>query len=128
MKSMRLSENDIEKILDFIQEHLKYSDRELLKKYIKEHEKYGTFDYAVDSNGNIVAVVRYNMLQGYTLASILDFAIRKDFRKRGVGKDFILRALKRWPEIEKIAFVRGIRGDERTRVINIRGILKRNIF
>lgn len=118
--------NDIDKVLDFIQEHLKYKDRELLEKYIKEHEKYGTIDYAVDTNGDIVGVVRWNMIGN--VASVLDFAIKKEFRNKRIGTDFIIRAMMKFPQIEKIEFNRGLRKEDRVRSLSIKGIFKHNIF
>lgn len=123
-----LLQDDLEKVLDFIQQHLKYHDRELLKEYVLEHEKYSTIDYAIDNHGHIVAVCRWNMSSDGEIALILDFAIRDDFRSVGVGKDFVLRALKKFPSIKKLQFQRGVRGDIRPRILPIAAILKRNIF
>lgn len=114
------------KVLDFIQLHLHYKDRELLKKYIEEHHSYGTFDYAIDMHGHIVAICRWNMKDD--VAEVLDFAIDKKWRDKGVGKDFVLRALKKFPSITKLQFQRGIRGDDRQHIVPISAILKRHIF
>ena len=118
----------LEKILDFIQEHLKYHDRELLADYIKQHEKFGTLDYALDTNNNIVAVCRWNVSDDGKVASVLDFAIAGAYRRKGIGRDFIERAMRKFSKIEKIEFQRSIRGDERFRKVNIQGIIKRRIF
>lgn len=120
--------DDTEKILDFIQEHLKYHDRDLMREYINEHRKYGTFDYAIDTQGNIVSMCRWNISDDFTLAYVLDFAIAKEWRNKRVGTNFIVRAMMKFPKIEKLVFKRGVRGDERTREISIKGIFRHNIF
>ena len=125
---MRCLENDIEEVLDFIQKHLKYLDRELLKEYVKQHERYGTIDYAIDTSGNVVAFCRWNISTDGKCADVLDFAIDEDHRNNGVGKDFILRAMKKFPRLDKLRFQRGARGDERFKILSIKGILKQNIF
>lgn len=116
------------KIIDFLLDQNKYTERELLNEYLGHHNKYGTLDYAVDDRGNIVAVCRWNMSSDGTVAEILDFAIASGWRRKGIGKDFILRALDRFPNMERLEFKRGVRGDERVRTIDIKGILKRDIF
>jgi GNAT superfamily N-acetyltransferase len=123
-----VSEEELNRIAEFLCEHNKYTDREMLKGYLREHGGYGTLDYGIDTDGNIVSVVRYNLSNDGSVADILDFAIRHDFRNKGLGKDFILRALKKWPNIKKLKFMRGVRGDGRIRELNIKGILERNIF
>lgn len=127
MKKLTLSlDYNLERILDFIQENLHYLDRDLLREYIKQHQKHGTFDYAIDLNSNIVAICRWNIKDN--VADVIDFAINKKWRNKKVGRDFILRALKRFPEIEKIKFRRGVRGDERIRTININEVLKKGLL
>ena len=116
----------LEKVLDFIQKYLKYLDRELLRKYIKEHERYGTFDYAMDETGEIIAICRWNIKDD--VADILDFAIKEGWRRRGVGKDFIMRGLQRFKDAKVLRFKRGTRGDERMRSIRIDKVLERNIL
>lgn len=114
------------KIVNFIIRHNKYKDRKLIKEYLEQHRKYGTLDYGIDEESNIVAVVRWNI--NGDIADVLDFSIRKDFRNKGLIKDFIKRAMVRFPEIKYISFKRGVRGDHRIRKINVDFILKRNIF
>jgi predicted GNAT family acetyltransferase len=121
-----MSDEILEKILDFFKKHLKYEDREILKEYIKQHEKYGTFDYAVDTDGEIVAVVRWNFKDG--VGNILDFAVKDVHRNKGVGKDFIKRALKKFPNAKKIIFQRGMRGDYRVKSLSIDKVLAKNIL
>lgn len=123
-----VQEGHLDKILDFIQEYLKYPDRELLREYVIKHEEYKTLDYAVDTGDAIVAVCRWNISDDGKVVSVLDFAIKDTYRKKGIGRDFVIRAMKKFPNIEVIRFQRGIRGCDRFRNINIKGILKRNIF
>lgn len=118
----------VDKIIDFIQHHLKYKDRDLIKKYLAEHIAYGTFDYAIDSSGEIVAICRWNLSDDALVCFVLDFAIRSDFRNSGIGRDFVLRALKKFPNIKFLEFQRGLRGCDRPRRVNIKAILKRNMF
>ena len=117
-----------EKIVDFLLTHNKCTERELLGEYLKQHDRFGTLDYAVDTDGNIIAVCRWNMSSDGTVAEILDFAISSEWRRKGIGRDFILLALSRFPKMERLEFKRGVRGDNRIRTIDIKGILKRDIF
>lgn len=118
----------IDKLICFVRKYLKYEDEGLLKVYIMKHFEYGTIDYAIDSNGEIVALCRWNVSDDGKIGDILDFAVREDFRNTCVGKDFIKRALKRFNKMETLRFKRGLRGDERIRNVSIDKILKRNIF
>lgn len=117
---------DFEKVLDFAIENLKYPDRELLKKYIEEHLKYGTIDYAIDTNNNIVGYVRFNILDD--VWDIIDFAVDKKWRRKGIGKDLILRGLERFPTGKYIKFERVLRGDNRIRKLPIERIIKQEIL
>lgn len=123
-----MNEIILDGIADFLIEHNRYQDKEVLRKYVEDHSSYGTLDYGIDEDGKIVGVVRFNLNEDGEVAEILDFAIREDFRSQGLGKDFILRALKKFPQITYLEFKRGVRGDERVKRIPIKGILKRNIF
>lgn len=120
--------DDIEPILDFALKHLRYTDRDLLRDYINEHNKYGTIDYAIDDKGNIIAMCRWNMSVDGDVAIILDFCIDKEWRNKGFCKNFILRAMEKFPKIEKLQFIRGVRGDFRIRLLSIKKILNSNIF
>jgi N-acetylglutamate synthase-like GNAT family acetyltransferase len=117
-----------DKIIDFIQENLKYHNRKLLEEYIDEHEKYGTILFALNELGEVIAVCRWNMKENNTVGEILDLAIRDDWKRKGIAKDFINNALKRFPKATHLEFKRGVRGDERIRKLKIDAIIKRNIF
>lgn len=110
----------------FIAKHLKYENIDELEGYVNKHFEYGTIDYAVDNIGEVVAVVRWDVNDN--VFKIIDFVIREDYRNKGFGKKFILRGLKRFPNVEYLEFKRGARGDNRVKKLKISGILKRNIF
>lgn len=116
----------LEKVLDFIQEHLKYVDREKLREYVRVHEGYGTFDYAVNEVGDIIGIVRWNM--NGDVAEVLDMAVREGFRGRKIGNDFIKKALNRFPSMKKLRFKRGLRGDDRKKELSVDRILVKNIL
>jgi hypothetical protein len=123
---LSMTHNVIRDIANFIIEHNKYIEEEKVRKYVEQHSKYGTIDYAVDRDGNIVAVCRWNVKNN--VFEVLDFCIREDFRNGTIGKDFILRGLKKFPNVEYLEYTRGVRGDSRKKRINVEFILKRNIF
>ncbi len=116
----------IDKLADFLVEHNKYHDKEIIKEYIVQHEKFGTIDWGEDTEGNIVAIVRWNV--NGTIFEILDFSIREDWRRRGLGRNFILRGLMKFPDAQWLEFKRGVRGDERIRKVSINHILKKEWF
>jgi len=118
----------LEKLVEFVKKYLPYTDKDLIKKYLEEHNAYHTLYYAIDVQGEIVGVCRWNISEDSKTAYILDLAIRPDFRKMGVGKDFLKRGLSLWKNVTHLVFKRGTRGDERERKIPIEAILKRNIF
>jgi len=115
-------------ITEFIIKHNKYLDKEKLEEYVKQHQKYGTIDYAIDDKNNIIAVCRWNMSDNGIVAEILDFCIEEEWRNKGLGKDFIIKAMKRFPNAKYLEFKRGVRGDHRIRKIKVDFILNRDIF
>lgn len=116
----------IDKVSNFILKYNKYKDINLIRKYVEEHFKYRTIDYAVDENNNIIAVVRWNVINEYF--NILDFCISEDYRKKGLGCKFIIKGLKYFPDVKYLQFQRGVRGDERIRKLSIDKVLRRNFF
>jgi N-acetylglutamate synthase-like GNAT family acetyltransferase len=123
-----VTDSDLDKLTDFIIEHLKYKDREQIKRYIKDHEKYGTIDYATDEMGNIIGVCRWNMSDDGTIGQILDLAVADGWRKKGLGRDFVLRAIKRWTKVTHLEYQRGLLGDKEWRRLPIKSILERGVF
>lgn len=117
----------LDEIVDFIIKHIGYYDRDKIKEYIQKHIQYGTFDYAVDEKKNIIGCVRFNVTDG-DIFDVFDFSIDKEWRRKGIGKDMILRALKKFPDVRYIRFQRFIRGDERYKIMEIDKIIKRNIL
>lgn len=117
-----------DKLVIFIRNHIRLYDEDLLKEYIRQHESFGTMDYAVDTNDNIVGFIRFNLSDDGKCVHVLDFCVKEQHRWRGIGRDFIKRALVKFPNIEKIRFQRGLRGQEEYKELNIKGILKRKIL
>lgn len=115
-----------EKLVDFILKNFPYSDRSKLIEYLKQHRDFNTLDYASDNNGEVVALVRFNV--NNNIFEILDFVVRKDYRNKGVGRDMILRALMNFPDVKYLEFKRGVRGDNRIKKLKIKGIIKRNLL
>jgi ribosomal protein S18 acetylase RimI-like enzyme len=115
-----------DKLTDFIQKYLPYTDRDLIKKYLSSHENYGTLDYAIE-NGGIIGVCRWNIHDD--TAEILDLAIDENYRGRGLAKQFLERGLKIWKNVKYLSFVRGKKYPNRQpRKIPIEAVLKRNFF
>ncbi len=117
-----------ENIIDFVVKHIKYDDRDKVAEYIQQHIKYGTFDYAVDDNNNIIACVRFNVSEDGLTFDIFDFSVEEKWRRKGVGRDLILRGLKRFPSVKYLRFQRVIRGDARYKSLPIDKIIKRKIL
>lgn len=115
----------IDEITEFIIEHHGYYNKELIKEYVEFHNKYGTIDYAIDHEGYIIAVCRWNMSDDGRIAQVLDFAINEKWRNQGIGNDFIRRALKRFPSIEWLEFRRGLR-NKKLRKLEVKKVLLRS--
>ena len=115
-------------ISDFIVKHLKYENRKQLEEYVKKHFEYGTIDYAVDESNNIIACVRFNVSEDGLTFDIFDFSVEEKWRRKGVGRDLILRGLKRFPSVKYLRFQRVIRGDNRYKSLPIDKIIKRKIL
>jgi len=124
-----LTEELLNKLTDFVKEHLPYRDSNLIKQYIEQHENYHTIDYAVDEKGDIVGVCRWNITQGGTTAHLLDFAVRKDFRSKGVGRDLLKRGLHRFNRVKYLIYERGKKYPNRKqKMIPVEQILKRRVI
>ena len=118
----------LEKLTDFIQKYLPYSDKDLIQRYLKEHSSYGTIDYAFDYAGEIIGLVRYNVSPDGEIGYILDLAVRPDWRNKGLGNHFIRRALKSFPKGKWLVFKRGRKARSEERKILISEFLKHNNF
>jgi len=120
-----LTEELLNKLIDFIQKYLPYKDRDKIKEYILLHEKFQTIDYAID-RGEVIGVCRWNIIDKDT-AHILDLAIREDWRKKGLARDFLIRGLNKW-QVKYLMFDRELKKNKKRRILSVEVILKRNIF
>lgn len=121
-----MTELELNKIVEFYQKYLGTLEKDVVRFYIGEHLKYGTIDYAIDDKGDVIGLCRWNI--NGTTAKIIDLAIAPEWRKKGLGKHFLVRALKIWKNVTHLEFKRGLRQDDRKRLIPVEAILKRNIF
>jgi N-acetylglutamate synthase-like GNAT family acetyltransferase len=113
------------KLTDFLIDNIHYNDREKVKKYIADHLKYGTIDYIVDKEGNILAICRWNVKEGGKVGEILDLAVHKGYREHNFGKSFMLRAIQKYPQVEFLEYTRGtLNGDNRIRRLPVKKILE----
>ncbi len=112
----------------FIQTYLPYTDRDLIKKYLQIHADYGTIDYAIDSDGEIIGLVRYNVSEDGEIGIILDLVIAPNWRNKGLGNNFIKRATKRWTKGKYLVFKRERKVRKAERKILISEFLKHENF
>lgn len=96
----------IEKISTFILKYSTYTNKEVIEEYIKRHLEYGTAEVLFDDEGEVIAVVRWN-ITGVT-AEVCDLIIHPDYR----GNDkimiyFLQRGLKKFPYMKFLMFKRG---------------------
>lgn len=122
-----IDEKLLEKLVEFSQKYLPYNDRDLIKNYLKEHSIYGTIDYAIEGD-NIIGLVRYNVSDNGEIGEILDLVIHPSYRGKGLGKAFILRALKSFPKGKYLVFKRGRRDKHKEHKVLISSFLEHNIF
>lgn len=123
-----IDERLLEKLVEFSQKYLPYTDKDLIKKYISEHSVYGTIDFAIDDNQEIIGLVRYNVSDDGEVGEILDLVIRPDYRNKGLGNHFIRRALKTFPKGKWLVFKRGRKNRNEERKILISEFLKHENF
>jgi ribosomal protein S18 acetylase RimI-like enzyme len=116
------------KLTEFIQKYLPYTDRDLIQKYLKEHSIYGTIDYALDDNQEVIGLVRWNVSENGEIGIICDLAIRPDWRNKGLGNHFIRNALKKYPQGKWLVFKRGRKTRNEERKILISEFLKHSNF
>ena len=118
----------LEKLTEFIQKYLPYSDKDLIKKYLKEHSDYGTIDYAINDKQEIIGLVRWNVSEDGEVGYILDLAIHPDYRGQGIAKSFIIKALKSFPKGKWLVYHRGRKNNKDEKKIPISEFLKHNNF
>ena len=118
----------LEKLTEFIQTYLPYTDRDLVKNYLNEHYKFHTIDYAINDKGDIIGLVRWNVSDDGEIGYILDLAIHPEYRGQGIAKSFIIKALKSFPKGKYLVFKRGRKNRNEERKIPIEEFLKHNNF
>ena len=99
----------------------------MIEQYLKIHSDLGTIDYAIDGD-KIIGLVRFNVSEDGETGHILDLAIHPDYRGQGLGKRFILKALRTFPKGKYLEFERGRKANKKTRRILISEFLKHNNF
>lgn len=102
-------------IVKFIKPYYPETDTEIITAGIERYRKRGTFDYALDNDLKVVAVVLYELRLDNTVIHVKDLIIRKDWWGKKMFKDFAARALQRHPTIKRISFSRERRDDARVR-------------
>lgn len=107
------------KIVDFLIKYSSYTDRKLIKEYIKKHLEYKTCDFAIDKQGEVMFVCRWN-IQGIT-AFVADLIINPKYKGIKTIKWILARNWKRFPYVR---FLRWKRKDNKTRIYNIKQFLK----
>jgi ribosomal protein S18 acetylase RimI-like enzyme len=122
-----MDEKLLKKLTCFIQTYLPYTDKDLIKNYLNEHYKFHTIDYAIDK-GEIIGIGRWNVSDDGEIGYILDLAIHPDYRGQGLGKHFILRALKKFPKMKYLSFNRQRKKRKEERIIPVEVFLKHNFF
>lgn len=91
------------------------------------HEANKTLIYSLDEQGEVTGMIRFNARPGTGIGLILDFAIRKDWRNRGLFKSFVQEAMKTWPMGKYLKFKRELKDPKsRERTIPIAFILSHN--
>lgn len=97
------------------------------KEVVNEHLKYGTID-ALENDGRIIAVVRYNITPSGATADILDLWID---HKDGLNiiKYFIKNGLNKYPKLKYIRFIREKKYNNRnTRIYRIKDLIKEKSY
>jgi GNAT superfamily N-acetyltransferase len=117
----------LDKLADFSLKNFPYKDRELIKEYLLIHEANKTLIYALDDKEEVIGMIRFNARPDTGTGEILDFAIREDWRNKGLFKDFIKRALETWPMGKYLKFYRDLKQlGAKPRIIPIAFILSHN--
>ena len=118
----------LEKLTNFIQTYLPYTDVDLIKDYLNQHYRFHTIDYAVNDEGEIIGLVRWNVSEDGETGYILDLAIHPDYKGQGIAKSFIIKALKSFPNGKWLVFSRRRKANNKERKIPISEFLKHNNF
>ena len=117
--------NTVEKIVEFIKPYFDERHHGKIAGAVEWHIKNRTFDYALDGDGEMVAVVLWTLTPDKKTANIRELIIRPDWKWRGVYQDFLLRAIKETPSIETITFKRLRKGNGRLRRYSMEKFIRR---
>lgn len=120
--------DDIERIADFIQKYApQYFDKDKVKKYIEQHLLHKTAFVIYDPLGEIVAICRWNIIDGGKKAEILDLCCREDYRNNGIIKEMLEKGLWNFPTVKEIGWRRETRNHKGLHFYPVDKILKRRI-
>jgi len=100
-----MSQEEVNKIIDFILKYSPYTDREQIGNFILTHIRYGTFDYCLDKSGEVIFVCRWNIHK--TTARVFDLIIAPKYRKLRTIKWIMARNLPRFPYVRFLEWERG---------------------
>ena len=88
------------------------NEHDWLAKQIIKGIRNGTCDY-ISKNGEIIACVRFNIINDGRVADILDFAVKENNDGIGIMKYFIARAWLQFPCLIYVRFNRMIKYPDR---------------
>lgn len=112
------------KIFRFARKHIKYGTVQEWIKALDWHWVYGTVD-AIEVNGEIIAVVRWNITKDGEICDVLDLVVKKGENGFRVIKHFIARNWHRFPTVKLIRYRRNEKYPNREpKTLSIEKILK----
>lgn len=102
----------MDEIIDFIIKYSYHTDREKIKEVIEKHLEYGTCDFALDKDGEIIFMCRWNVNKN--TAEVLDLIIAPKYRnRRKIFKWIIARNWGKFPWVRFLKFKRETKYPER---------------
>lgn len=103
-----LSQDEVDEIIYFVVEHYKYkfADYKRIYQIIVQHAVYDTIMVVRGNDGNIAAVVRWNILPTGQDALVLDVIIHPDYRHQSILHRMLIKGLKMYPEVRYLIFER----------------------
>lgn len=104
-----VSSYNVDKAVDFIMKYTPYKNRELMRSYINRHTEYNTILVGYNEENNIVGICRWNITKSGTVAQVLDFVVVEEYRGKNIIKRFIMEALKVYPKMKFITFIREVK-------------------
>ena len=114
-------------ILDKLTEFSLQNYRTLIKKHLLMHETNKTLIYSLDDQGEVIGMIRFNARPETGVGEIIDFAIRPDWRNKGLLKSFVKKAMETWPMGKYLTFQRELKDPKsKERTIPIAFILSHN--